>query len=53
MDFRALTDAAFKSGAEGTKEVPLRPGIEYVFSVARKQEELSKQTKKEIDGPSK
>lgn len=55
MDLKNKIDQAWEWGAQGTEEVPLQPGIQYVFNVVRRKEELEQQksAKKEQEGQSK
>ena len=39
MELKREIDAAWERGAQGTKEVPLQPGIQHVFSIDRKAKE--------------
>lgn len=43
MDFRDKMNEAWTRGQKGTEEVPLKAGIEFVLSNAKKAEELAKQ----------
>ena len=54
MDLKREKDAAWERGAQGTKEVPLQPGIQYVFNIDRKaKEQAERDVNKNQEGPSK
>lgn len=54
MDLREQINKAWADGAQGTKEVPLQPGIQYVFNIDRKvKEQAERNVNKNQEGPSK
>ena len=54
MDLKNKIDKAWELGAQGTEEVPLQPGIQYVFSIDRKaKEQDERNVNKKVEGLSK